>query len=59
MKQRCCFVASPPRLKDALLNPGNYTMYYYGPSAEDDSMSIVESFKGQLMKVPRKWVKVI
>ena len=61
MKQRTCFVNVPAYATYHFdyLSSGKYTMYYYGPSAEDSNMVIVESLKGDLKRIPKEWVKLI
>lgn len=62
MKVRSCFVRVPESAYVPvvdLFKPGKYTMYYYGPSATDDSRTIVESRTGILSTVPNEWVKLV
>lgn len=60
MKVRTCFVrVLPDSQPSGILPIGRYTMYYYGPSAVDKDVVIVESLKGDLMTVPKVWVKLI
>ena len=51
--------SNPSQSYQGILPVGKYTMYYYGPSAEDSSKIIVESLKGELTRVPKEWVKLI